>query len=97
MVGRAGRLSYLMVVGAGALLGLLAGLVAWVATSDRLPLVDQLITGLTTPRWPGRVTLWTWVGSTAALAAVAVVLAAVLSYRSRRAVSLRGGEVEGDG
>jgi putative ABC transport system permease protein len=95
VVRRAGRLSYLMVVAAGAVLGGLAGAVAWIATSDRLPLVDQLITGLTTPRWPGPATAWAIGVSTVVLGGVAVLVAAVMSYRSQRGVAVRGTGREG--
>jgi putative ABC transport system permease protein len=94
MVGRAG-LSYLMVVGVGTVLGAVAAVVAWIATSDRLPLVDELITGLPTPRWPGPVTLWALGASTVVLGVVAVLLAAVLSHRSQRGVPGRGTGQEG--
>jgi hypothetical protein len=94
-VRRAGRLSYLLVVGAGAVLGGLAGAVAWVATSDRLPLVDVLVAGLTTPRWPGPATGWAVAASIVALGVVAILLAVALSYRSQRGVPRRGAGREG--
>ena len=55
MVARAGRLSYLLIVIVGVVLGAAAGLLAWVVTGDRLPLVDVLVPGAADAAVAGRV------------------------------------------
>jgi putative ABC transport system permease protein len=88
-VARAGRVSYLVVIVAAAVLGAVAAVAAWAATRDRLPLVDVLVVGLDPPAWPGLATLWAWSAAGGLLAAMGIVLAGVLSRRAGRLPQVR--------
>ena len=97
MVARAGRLSYLLIVIVGAVLGAGAGLLAWVLTGDRLPLVDVLVPGLPMPRWPGEFALMAWAWSGLALMVVGVALSVLLARRTRASLAhtTNGGRTNG--
>jgi len=83
MVARAGRISYLALVLTAGVFGAGAAAAAWVATGERMPLVDVLVPGLATPRWPSTLTLWAWGGSVAVLAVAAVFSAFALTRAAR--------------
>jgi hypothetical protein len=87
MVARAGRLSYLLIVVVGVVLGAAAGLLAWVVTGDRLPLVDVLVPGLPIPRWPGEFALLASAWSGLALMVVGVTLSVLLARRTRASLA----------
>jgi putative ABC transport system permease protein len=86
VVGRAGRLSYLLVVITACVVGAGAAMLAWLLTGDRIPVVDVLVAGVSLPRWPSTVTVVAWAGSVAVLVAVALILAYVLSRNARAGV-----------
>ena len=86
VVGRAARQSYVSIVIAGTVLGVLGAAVAWLLTRGRLPVMDPRVSGVTAPTWPGLTPLWAWLGGTAALIAVALVLSATLAAAVRNPV-----------
>jgi hypothetical protein len=83
MVARAGRISYLVLVLTAGVFGAGAAAAAWVATGERMPLVDVLVPGLATPRWPSTLTLWAWGGAVGVLAVAAVFSALALTRAAR--------------
>jgi hypothetical protein len=83
VVARAGWQSYLMTVAAGAVIGAIAAAVAWLATRDSLPVVDQLVAGVPVPEWPGPIAVWAWSGATGVLGLIAVALTIALSGATR--------------
>lgn len=88
VVARAGQISYLVLVLTAGVFGAVAAAVAWLAAGERLPLVDVLVPGLATPRWPSRLTLWAW-GASVGVLAVAAVLSAWALTRAARTTNNR--------
>jgi hypothetical protein len=89
MVARAGRISYLALVLTAGAFGAAAAAGAWLATGERMPLVDVLVPGLATPRWPSTLTLWAWTASVAVLVVVAVFSGYALTRAARISTNRR--------
>jgi predicted lysophospholipase L1 biosynthesis ABC-type transport system permease subunit len=83
MVARAGRVSYLALVLTAGVFGAGAAAAAWLATGERLPLVDVLVPGLAIPRWPSTLTLRAWAAAVAVLVVAAVFSGVVLTRAAR--------------
>ncbi|MGE5831146.1 MAG: ABC transporter permease [Micromonosporaceae bacterium] len=89
MVARAGRISYLALVITAGVFGAGAAAAAWLATGERMPLVDVLVPGLATPRWPSRLTLWALAAAVAVLIVAAVFSGFALTRAARTANNRR--------